>query len=101
MQHNLISPNLFLSHKQQDPPAAIEVLAHESVTCFLSSYYPIVHTLIHGTVMARAASSMSLPFLAIYLARHTSMSAVMIGVVIGMGTLPGIVCGFVGGFQMV
>lgn len=64
---------------------------------FLSSYHPIVHTLILGTVMARAASSMSLPFLAIYLARHTSMSAVMIGIVIGMGSLAGTVGGFIGG----
>lgn len=64
---------------------------------FLSSYHPIVHTLILGTVMARAASSMSLPFLAIYLSRHTSMSAVMIGIVIGMGSLAGTVGGFIGG----
>ncbi|MBA2943878.1 MFS transporter [Paenibacillus sp. CGMCC 1.16610] len=64
---------------------------------FLGSYHPIVHTLILGTVMARAASSMSLPFLAIYLAKHTSMSAVMIGVVIGMGALAGTVGGFIGG----
>lgn len=64
---------------------------------FLSSFHPIVHTLILGTVMARAASSMSLPFLAIYLARHTSMSAVMIGIVIGMGALTGTVGGFIGG----
>ncbi|NQX68199.1 MFS transporter [Paenibacillus alba] len=64
---------------------------------FLGSYHPIVHTLLLGTVMARAASSMSLPFLAIYLARHTSMSAVMIGVVIGMGALAGTVGGFIGG----
>ncbi|MFD0698629.1 MDR family MFS transporter [Paenibacillus sp. GCM10027628] len=64
---------------------------------FLSTYHPIVHTLILGTVMARAASSMSLPFLAIYLSRNTSMSEVMIGVVIGMGALAGTVGGFVGG----
>ncbi|TXK86082.1 MFS transporter [Paenibacillus sp. N3.4] len=64
---------------------------------FIGSYHPIVLTLILGTVMARAASSMSLPFLAIYLSRHTSMSAVMIGVVIGMGALAGTVGGFVGG----
>lgn len=64
---------------------------------FLGMYHPIVYTLILGTVMARAASSMSLPFLAIYLAKHTSMSAVMIGVVIGMGALAGTVGGFIGG----
>ncbi|UJF36395.1 MDR family MFS transporter [Paenibacillus hexagrammi] len=64
---------------------------------FYTSYHPIVHTLILGTVMARAASSMSLPFLAIYLAKHTSMSEVMIGVVIGMGALAGTAGGFIGG----
>ena len=64
---------------------------------FLGFFHPIVHTLILGTVMARAASSMSLPFLAIYLARHTSMSAVMIGIVIGMGSLAGTIGGFIGG----
>jgi len=64
---------------------------------FLHAYHPIVHTLILGTVMARAAASMSLPFLAIYLSRNTSMSEVMIGVVVGMGALAGTFGGFIGG----
>ncbi|OCT11929.1 hypothetical protein A8709_29135 [Paenibacillus pectinilyticus] len=64
---------------------------------FLQSYHPIVHTLILGTVMARAASSMSLPFLAIYLAKHSTMSPGLIGIVIGMGALAGTVGGFIGG----
>ncbi|WNR43226.1 MDR family MFS transporter [Paenibacillus roseipurpureus] len=64
---------------------------------FLHAYHPIVHTLILGTVMARAASSMSLPFLAIYLAKHSDMSPSLIGIVIGMGALAGTVGGFVGG----
>jgi MFS family permease len=67
------------------------------VRTFLSSYHPIVHSLLLGTILARAASTMSLPFLALYLSKHTSMSAVMIGVVIGMGALAGTLGGFIGG----
>jgi MFS family permease len=64
---------------------------------FFQAYHPIVHTLILGTVMARAASSMSLPFLAIYLAKHSDMSPGLIGIVIGMGALAGTFGGFIGG----
>lgn len=64
---------------------------------FINSYHPIVHTLLMGTMMARVASSMSLPFLAIYLAKHSDMSPGLIGVVIGMGALAGTFGGFVGG----
>ncbi|RTE10066.1 MDR family MFS transporter [Paenibacillus whitsoniae] len=69
----------------------------DRVRLFIKSYHPIVHTLILGTVMARAASSMSLPFLAIYLGKHSTMSAGMIGIVIGMGALAGTLGGFIGG----
>ncbi|GIP38079.1 MFS transporter [Paenibacillus sp. J31TS4] len=64
---------------------------------FYRSYHPIVHTLLAGTVMARAASSMSMPFLALYLARTTDMSPFLIGVVIGLGSLAGTFGGFIGG----
>ncbi|MFC5404469.1 MDR family MFS transporter [Cohnella soli] len=64
---------------------------------FGRTYHPIVHSLLVGTILARLASSMSLPFLAIYLAKHTELSAVMIGVIIGAGPLAGTVGGFVGG----
>lgn len=64
---------------------------------FLNSFHPIVHTLLIGTVLARAASSMSLPFLAIYLAETTKMGPVMIGVTTGLGSLAGTLGGFVGG----
>jgi len=62
----------------------------------LQSYHPIVHSLILGTVLARAAGSMSLPFLAIYLSRQ-GMSPVLIGLTIGAGALAGTVGGFIGG----
>ncbi|MFM1653982.1 MDR family MFS transporter [Brevibacillus sp. B_LB10_24] len=64
---------------------------------FLADFHPIVHSLIVGTVFARAASSMSMPFLAIYLGKHTDMSPVLIGLTIGAGSLAGSVGGFVGG----
>ncbi|WP_246120328.1 MDR family MFS transporter [Cohnella terricola] len=64
---------------------------------FGRAYHPIVHSLLLGTVLARLASSMSLPFLAIYLAKHTDVGAVMIGLIIGAGSLAGTVGGFVGG----
>ncbi|WP_152395306.1 MDR family MFS transporter [Paenibacillus guangzhouensis] len=63
----------------------------------LRSQHPIVNSLLLGTVLARAASSMSMPFLAIYLSKTTSMSAVMIGFVIGAGSLAGMFGGFIGG----
>jgi MFS family permease len=64
---------------------------------FFSSYHPIVFSLIFGTVLARIATSMSMPFLAIYLASHTTMTPLYIGIVIGMGSLAGAFGGFLGG----
>ncbi|REE88578.1 putative MFS family arabinose efflux permease [Paenibacillus taihuensis] len=64
---------------------------------FAQDYHPIVHSLLVGTILARAASSMSLPFLAIYLTKHTELGAGMIGLIIGAGSLAATVGGFVGG----
>ncbi|MHA7965475.1 MDR family MFS transporter [Paenibacillus sp. CAU 1782] len=61
-------------------------------------HHPIVNMLLIGTVFARTASSMSLPFLAIYLLATTNMSPVTIGAIIGIGSLAGMAGGFVGGF---
>ncbi|MFC5531581.1 MDR family MFS transporter [Cohnella yongneupensis] len=63
----------------------------------LQAYHPIVLTLIVGHGLSRIASSMSLPFLALYLANTTDMSPMMIGVVAGAGPLAGTVGGFFGG----
>lgn len=68
-----------------------------SLKIFLREYHPIVHSILLGTILARAASSMSMPFLALYLSRHTDMSAVLIGIVIGAGPLAGTIGGFFGG----
>lgn len=61
-------------------------------------YHPIVNMLLIGTVFARTASSMSLPFLAIYLLATTEMSPVTIGAIVGVGALAGMLGGFVGGY---
>ncbi|MFD2614295.1 MDR family MFS transporter [Paenibacillus gansuensis] len=63
----------------------------------LKGFHPIVQMLLAGTVFARAASSMSLPFLAIYLAKYTDMDPFMIGLTIGLGSLAGTLGGFFGG----
>ncbi|NGQ95383.1 MFS transporter [Brevibacillus sp. SYP-B805] len=64
---------------------------------FLREYHPIVHSLVAGTVFVRAASSMSMPFLFIYLSKNTDMDLATIGLTIGAGSLAGTVGGFVGG----
>lgn len=63
----------------------------------LKEFHPIVHTLLIGTVLARAASSMSMPFLAIYLGTQTDASKLLIGFIIGAGSLAGTLGGFFGG----
>ncbi|PUA40912.1 MFS transporter [Paenibacillus elgii] len=64
---------------------------------FLRDYHPIVHVLLVGTALARIASSMSMPFLAIYLSRESGLHPIMIGAIIGIGSLAGMAGGFVGG----
>ncbi|WP_282199048.1 MDR family MFS transporter [Collibacillus ludicampi] len=63
----------------------------------MRSYHPIVHSLIIGTVLARAAASMSLPFLAIYLLHTLGITPSLIGLTIGVGALASTIGGFVGG----
>lgn len=68
-----------------------------AVRAFSKEYHPIVHSILIGTILARAGSSMSLPFLALYLAKNTDMNPLMIGFVSGAGALAGMVGGFFGG----
>ncbi|MFS0557313.1 MDR family MFS transporter [Brevibacillus sp. 179-C9.3 HS] len=63
----------------------------------LQEFHPIVWSLVVGTVFVRAASSMSMPFLFLYLSNHTDMSLAMIGLTIGVGPLAGTIGGFVAG----
>ncbi|MCC3374394.1 MFS transporter [Cohnella sp. REN36] len=67
------------------------------IQLFLRSYHPIVLSLLVGQMISRIATSMSMPFLALYLAKHTDMSAAMIGFVAGAGALAATFGGFVGG----
>ncbi|MFE5319049.1 MDR family MFS transporter [Paenibacillus sp. NPDC056579] len=64
---------------------------------FLQDYHPIVHVLLLGTILARTASSMSMPFLAIYLSKQSHINPVLIGLIVGLGPLAATVGGFVGG----
>ncbi|MEO3944145.1 MFS transporter [Gorillibacterium sp. CAU 1737] len=64
---------------------------------YLRDFHPVVHTLVLGTVLARAASSMSIPFLAIYLARYSDAGIVANSLIIGMSSLAGTFGGFIGG----
>ncbi|MDZ5472009.1 MFS transporter [Bacillus sp. 31A1R] len=63
----------------------------------LRQFHPIVNTLLAGTVFMIIGISMSSPFLAIYLAKNTDLSAAVIGAVIGVGPLAGAFGGFIGG----
>ncbi|WP_079908583.1 MFS transporter [Paenibacillus sp. 32352] len=69
----------------------------QRLASFFREYHPIVHVLLFGTILARTASSMSMPFLAIYLSKDTQLSPVLIGMIIGLGPLASTVGGFVGG----
>lgn len=70
---------------------------YNQLLAWSQAYHPIVNSLLLGTILARIASSMSMPFLAIYLVRHTGMSPTLIGLVIGAGSLAGTLGGFIGG----
>lgn len=67
------------------------------IRSFIQSYHPIVHVMVLGTVLARTASTMSLPFLAIYLHATTELNPGMIGLIVGAGPLAGTIGGFFGG----
>ncbi|MDN4094118.1 MFS transporter [Brevibacillus agri] len=63
----------------------------------MQEYHPIVWSLVVGTVFVRAASSMSMPFLFLYLSNQTDMDLAMIGLTIGAGPLAGTIGGFIAG----
>ncbi|MBE9917891.1 MFS transporter [Paenibacillus donghaensis] len=69
----------------------------KKLKCYLKEYHPIVHSLIFGTVLISLTSSMSLPFLAIYLSGFKELSFSKIGFIIGVGSLAGTFCGLIGG----
>lgn len=67
------------------------------IRSLLQEYHPIVWSLVIGTVFVRAASSMSMPFLFLYLSNNTEMDLATIGLTIGAGPLAGTVGGFIAG----
>ncbi|MCD7035056.1 MFS transporter [Metabacillus sp. GX 13764] len=60
-------------------------------------FHPIVWVLLFGTIMTRAASAMTLPFLAIYLSREINLSPLLIGLTVGISPLMSAAGGFIGG----
>ncbi|MFY0543601.1 MDR family MFS transporter [Brevibacillus sp. H7] len=64
---------------------------------YLQAYHPIVQLLMAGTVFVTLTSSMSMPFLAIYLSETTRLGIPAIGLIIGAGPLAATIGGFVGG----
>lgn len=60
-------------------------------------FHPIIRFLLFGTMIMRAARSMSVPFLAIYLYRQTGLSSDLIGIIIGLGFLASTIGGIFGG----
>ncbi|WP_174732855.1 MDR family MFS transporter [Mesobacillus harenae] len=65
---------------------------------YYSQFHPVVWVLLAGTVLARGASYMTLPFLAIYLSRSLELHPVLIGITIGISPLMATVGGFLGGY---
>ena len=62
------------------------------------SFHPVVWTLLIGTVFARGASFMALPFLALYLSNTHGIHPIWIGITIGLSPLTGTLGGFIGGY---
>lgn len=63
----------------------------------LQHIHPIGMSIIIGTLFARFATSMSIPFLAIYLTTVKGVSAGMTGAIIGTSALVGVFASFIGG----
>ncbi|AHA06835.1 MULTISPECIES: MDR family MFS transporter [Bacillus] len=63
----------------------------------LQNIHPLGMTIIIGTLFARFATSMSIPFLAIYLTTVKDVSAGMTGAIIGTSALVGVFASFIGG----
>lgn len=59
--------------------------------------HPFVYNIIIGTFFARFSTSMSMPFLAIYLTSIKGISPAITGFIIGISALVGVFSGFIGG----
>lgn len=65
----------------------------------LQNIHPLGMTIIIGTLFARFATSMSIPFLAIYLTTVKGVSAGMTGAIIGTSALVGVFASFIGSIR--
>lgn len=59
--------------------------------------HPFVYNIIIGTFFARLTSSMSMPFLAIFLTTSKGIAPLVTGAIIGVSALMGVFAGFIGG----
>lgn len=64
----------------------------------LKHLHPLIWNIIIGTVFGRMATSMSIPFLAIYLTNVKGVSATETGMIIAVSSLVGIATSFFGGY---
>jgi len=69
----------------------------KTIKSYISQFHPIVWVLLIGTAFSRGSAFMTLPFLSIYLSRHTDASPIIIGVTVGMSPLMATIGGFIGG----
>ncbi|WNS76555.1 MFS transporter [Bacillus sp. DTU_2020_1000418_1_SI_GHA_SEK_038] len=64
----------------------------------LNNLHPLVWNIVIGTVFGRMATSMSIPFLAIYLTNVKGVSPTQTGLIIAVSSLVGIATSFFGGY---
>lgn len=64
----------------------------------LKQIHPLGWNILVGTIFGRMATSMSIPFLAIYLTQVKDVSAAMTGTIIAVSSLAGILSSFYGGY---
>lgn len=64
----------------------------------LRSIHPLAWTIIAGTIFGRMATSMSIPFLSIYLTTRLGISPFHTGIIVSISSLVGIFASFYGGY---
>lgn len=64
----------------------------------LKQIHPLAWTIIVGTIFGRMATSMSIPFLSIYLTQTMGASPSQTGVIVAVSALVGVFASFYGGY---
>lgn len=62
-----------------------------------TAIHPLVYSVVIGTFFSRMSTSMSMPFLAIYLTSVKEIEPAITGMIIGISALVGVLTGFIGG----